>query len=174
MQLDRMQALHGDAGAPAILTREGRRLLAERAERLRADLLPELRLDLDNGGPDRQSAADHQRAASELRRLDWLVNHATIAEDLPDDPALVELGEAVTVQDQYGGVERFLIVHPAEAPLDHTRISSRSPLAQALLGSQVGDEVEVVAPGGAYRCRILAAKRIEPERWHDAGDDSAR
>jgi transcription elongation factor GreA len=102
-----------------------------------------------------------------------LVIHATIAEDLPDDPALVELGEAVTVQDECGGVEQFLIVHPAEASLDHTRISSCSPLAQALLGRQVGDEVGVLAPGGIYRCRILAAERIRPAEFGDADDDQA-
>jgi transcription elongation GreA/GreB family factor len=40
------------------------------------------------------------------------------------------------------------------------RISVRSPLAQALLGHRVGEEVEVAAPTGPYRCRILAAERL--------------
>ncbi|HEV2930834.1 MAG TPA: GreA/GreB family elongation factor [Propionibacteriaceae bacterium] len=88
------------------------------------------------------------------------MDHALIVEDLPDNPAVVELGKAVTVRDDQGVVERFLIVHPIEAPLDDTRISVRSPLPQALLGHRVGEEVEVAAPTGPYRCRILAAERL--------------
>lgn len=47
----------------------------------------------------------------------------------------------MTVRDDQGVVERFLIVHPVEAPLDDIRISVRSPLAQALLGHRAGEEV---------------------------------
>jgi transcription elongation factor GreA len=139
----------GDA-SPLILTRQGRRLLAERAQRLRAAL--------GDPGRDGRGDTDDERAA-ELRRLSWLVEHAADAEDLPDDPEVVELGETVTVQVTGGAPEQFLIVHPVEAPLDTTRISARSPLARALLGRRVGDEVEVDAPSGTYRCRILAAER---------------
>jgi Transcription elongation factor, GreA/GreB, C-term len=103
-----------------ILTRQGRHLLAARARRLRAHVLPELRAAL----------ADRARD---------------------------ERGDAVEIAG--GSPERFLIVHPVEAPLDDTRISAHSPLARALLGRRIGDDVEVHAPGGAYRCRILAAER---------------
>jgi transcription elongation factor GreA len=106
--------------------------------------------------------ADYERAADQLRRLSWLVEHAAHAEDLPDDPARVELGETVTVQVDGGAPERFLIVHPVEAPLDDTRISAESPLARALLGRRIGEHVRVAAPSGAYRCRILAAERATP------------
>jgi transcription elongation GreA/GreB family factor len=44
------------------------------------------------------------------------VDRALIVEDLPDDPAVVELGKAVTVRDGQGVVEQYLIVHPVEAP----------------------------------------------------------
>jgi transcription elongation factor GreA len=168
MEFHSSPALDGDFGAPAILTREGRRLLAERADRLRTHLLTELRVALDQDQRDPQAAVDYQRAATELRQLTRLMDTATIAEDLPDDPALVELGETVTIRDEHGGVDRFLIVHPAEAPLDQTRISARSPLAQALLGHRVGEEVEVNSPAGIYRCRILAAERTAPRRRRDA------
>ena len=60
--------------------------------------------------------ADDERTIAELRRLRWLVDRALIVEDLPDDPAVVELGKAVTVRDGQGVVEQYLIVHPVEAP----------------------------------------------------------
>ena len=36
----------------------------------------------------------------------------------------------------------------------------RSPLAQALLRHRFGEEVEVAAPTGPYRCWILGAERL--------------
>lgn len=92
--------------------------------------------------------ADDERTITELRRLRWLVDRALIVEDLPDNPAVVELGQAVTVRYGQGVVEHDLIVHPIEASPDDTRISVRSPLAQALLGHRVGEEVEVATPAG--------------------------
>ncbi len=149
-----------------ILTQQGRHLLAERAQRLRAHVLPELRATLGDHERDGRGDADYERTVEELRWLSWLVEHAADAEDLPDDPEVVELGETVTVEMAGGGPERFLIVHPVEAPLDDTRISAHSPLARALLGHRIGDEVEVHAPDGTYRCRILAAERspADPRR----------
>ena len=151
----------GDAGT-VILTRQGRRLLAERARQLRARVLPELRAALDDRERDGRVDADYGRALDELRRLSWLVRHAARAEDLPDDPQRVELGELVTVRVEGGPPERFLIVHPVEAPLDDLRISADSPLARALLGRRVGERVTVPAPAGTYRCQILAAERVGP------------
>ena len=42
------------------------------------------------------------------------------------------------------------------------RVSSLSPLGQALLGRRIGDEVDVPAPGGHYRCVIKSATRTAP------------
>ncbi|HEX6674096.1 MAG TPA: GreA/GreB family elongation factor [Actinomycetes bacterium] len=153
----------GDPAA-VVLTRQGRRLLARRAHQLRAHVLPRLRAALDGHERDAHVEAEYQRVVDQLRRLSWLVEHAPDAEDLPDDPATVELGETVTVQVGGGAPEQCLIVHPVEAPLDDVPISADSPLARAVLGRRIGDEVEVAAPAGAYRCRILAADRTAPVR----------
>jgi transcription elongation GreA/GreB family factor len=72
--------------------------------------------DLDDRERGGRVDADDERTITELRRLRWLVDHALIVEDLPDNSAVVELGEAVTARDEKGVVERFLIVHPIEAP----------------------------------------------------------
>jgi transcription elongation GreA/GreB family factor len=50
-------------------------------------------------------------------------------------------------------------VDPAEAGLDTDRISSDSPLATAILGSRVGEDVTVEAPSGPYRATIVESKR---------------
>ncbi len=125
---------------------------------MRGEVLPRLRAALEDPERDGRVDAEYERAVDELRRLAWLVDHATVAEDLAGEPAVVDLGTAVTVLDGQGVMERFLIVHPIEAPLDDVRISVRSPLAQALLGHRAGEEVEVAAPSGPYTCRIVAVE----------------
>jgi transcription elongation GreA/GreB family factor len=55
--------------------------------------------------------------------------------------------------------QRLLMVDPIEAPLDDLNISVESPLGQALIGRRVGDQVEVDAPDGRFRCRILSTGR---------------
>ncbi len=38
-------------------------------------------------------------------------------------------------------------------------VSPDSPLGQALLGAKAGDEVDVAAPRGAWRARVIAVSR---------------
>lgn len=155
---DRLAMPDLDSAAQVMLTREGRRLLGERIRVLRDKVLPELRAALVVLERDGRVEAEFDRAAEELRRLTWALDQAASAEDLVGEPGVVELGTLVTVRAGHGVLERFLIVHPIEAPLDDLRISVRSPLAQALLGHQAGEEVEVAAPSGPYRCRIVAVE----------------
>ncbi|MCR5132148.1 MAG: transcription elongation factor GreA [Prevotella sp.] len=46
------------------------------------------------------------------------------------------------------------IVSPHEANIREGKISIKSPIAQALLGKNVGDEVEVHVPAGVMKLRI--------------------
>ena len=48
----------------------------------------------------------------------------------------------------------YTIASPHEANLREGKISIKSPIAQALLGKKVGDEVEVQVPAGVQRFRI--------------------
>jgi transcription elongation GreA/GreB family factor len=92
--------------------------------------------------------------------LHGILGQAITTEELPpEQPGVVELGDEVTVEFAASETERFLLVDPVEAPLDQLRISVESPLAQALLSRRVGEQVEVRAPSGRYRCRILATRR---------------
>jgi transcription elongation factor GreA len=151
------------AGAPGVpaFTSEGRRWLEARAEHLRQVVVPELLALMEDG--DHSVADEQQRVMRELDGLDDLLARAGAVEDAPDDPALVELGELVTIALEDGSFERYLLVDPYEsAVLGGTRVPSDSPLGRALLGSRVGDEVEVNAPGGTYRCRVAGAERLSP------------
>jgi transcription elongation factor GreA len=71
----------------------------------------------------------------------------------------VEVGDTVTIRLEDGTEEAFVIVHAIEASVDDARISVESPLAKALLGRRVGDNVDVAVPNGTYWCSIVTASR---------------
>lgn len=48
----------------------------------------------------------------------------------------------------------YTIVNPHEADLKEGKISIKSPIAEALLGKRVGDEVEAQVPAGVLRLRV--------------------
>jgi transcription elongation GreA/GreB family factor len=99
---------------------------------------------------------------TELARLTRILGQAMTTHELPpEDPSIVEFGDEVVVEFAAGDTERYLLVDPIEAPLDDLRISVESPLAQALVGRRVGEQVEVDAPAGRYRCRIVTTGRYQ-------------
>ena len=97
-------------------------------------------------------------------------NEATIA-DLEDrlsramviDPTTLSgdkavFGATVTLKDEDGKKVKYQLVGQTEADARVGRISYNSPLGRALIGRQVGDEVEVSAPSGD---RYYELKKIE-------------
>ena len=62
----------------------------------------------------------------------------------------IVFGATVTIIDVETEAESvYRIVGEDEADIADGKISNTSPMARALIGKQVGDEVEVAAPGGA-------------------------
>jgi len=145
--------------APVLLTRHARRVLEAKAHRLRDRVIPELAALLEEPDHDSRLDEDYHRTTRQLADLSALLDRAEPVEVLPDDPRQVELGEAVTVRLEDGTLERYLIVHPAEATLGGLRVSVASPLGAALVGRSIGDDVDVQAPAGTYRCRIVSTER---------------
>lgn len=68
----------------------------------------------------------------------------------------VRFGARVSMEEVETGKEvQYRIVGADEADIGQGLISVTSPVAQALVGKQVGDEVRVMAPGGAKVYEIL-------------------
>ena len=55
---------------------------------------------------------------------------------------------------------KFQIVGEDEADIKEKRLSVNSPLARALIGKQVGDEVEVATPSGGKFYELLKVQYI--------------
>jgi transcription elongation factor GreA len=102
-------------------------------------------------------AAKEAQAHLETRilRLREQVRAAVVVEEATGDD--VRHGRTVDVTDLgKGGSQSFKIVSPNEANPKDGLISSTSPVAQALIGARVGDEVEIQIPAGVRRLRVDA------------------
>ena len=76
----------------------------------------------------------------------------------------VVFGATVTLSDvETEKKMRFRIVGELEGDLKKGLISVTSPIARAVIGKQVGDEVQVQAPGGFRDYEILEVEFIEEE-----------
>lgn len=143
---------------PTYLTEEGRQLLVERIDVV-AGTVAQLQRALDDPESRVDTVDVYRRATQELDRLRSLLARASAIEDLPDDPAVVELGDTVAIRLDDGTAETYIVVDASEAPVEDQRISVQSPLGRALLGNRVGDSIDVPIPAGSYRCTILSAQR---------------
>lgn len=81
------------------------------------------------------------------------------------DPKLIEtdgrcvFGATIELEDGASGdTVVYQIVGDDEADIRQGLVSVNSPIARALIGRAVGDEVEVVAPGGARSFEVLAVR----------------
>jgi transcription elongation factor GreA len=141
-----------------VLTADGRAWLQQRLERAE-QRLTRVEDDLSAERTD-ELLAEHQTLLEQLDEFRAVLDRAVSPGEIDDDPTIVELGDEVDVRFEDGEVETFLFVHPLEAPMDEHRTSADSPLASAILGRRVGDEVTVASPGGSYTCTITDRRRL--------------
>jgi transcription elongation factor GreA len=70
-------------------------------------------------------------------------------------------GATVKLEDLDSGKKiSYKIVSEFEANIDEGLISSGSPVARSLMGKKLGDEVEVITPGGIINYEILAIEFV--------------
>jgi len=105
--------------------------------------------------------ADPQELATVQRDLRWAEGRLQRA--IPVDPAAqapdrVRFGMTVEVKDEEGRVEIYSLVGEDEADAALGKISWVSPLAEALLHAEPGDEVVWRRPAGRKRLEVLAIR----------------
>jgi transcription elongation factor GreA len=88
--------------------------------------------------------------------LEKMLKNASIIQEEKTPSSSVKLGSKVTVRSKGGEKEYYTIVGSAEADPNEGKISNESPVGKALMGKRVGDEVEVRAPAGARKMKIIA------------------
>ncbi len=93
---------------------------------------------------------------SRVRFLNKRLDELEVVDRAPADQDKVFFGAWVTLEDESGEEQRWRIVGPDEFDLQQGRLSMDSPLARALLGKRLDDEVQVNTPSGAQRVIITA------------------
>ena len=59
---------------------------------------------------------------------------------------------------EFNEEDEYTITGSTEADITQNRISNESPMGAALLGAHVGDTVEVAAPDGMIKMKILSVR----------------
>ncbi|NLA57902.1 MAG: transcription elongation factor GreA [Firmicutes bacterium] len=92
-----------------------------------------------------------------IQILENLLGNAKVIDGQEISTDQVRVGHLVRIRDMDTGEEmEFTIVGSVEADPAASRISHRSPVAQALLGRKVGELVNVDAPAGQFVYKILS------------------
>ncbi len=102
---------------------------------------------------------DPHELATVQRDLRWVegrLQRALRVAPMTQAPDRVRFGMTVEVQDEEGRVETYSIVGEDEADAALGKISWVSPLAEALLHAEPGDEVVWRRPAGRKRLEVLA------------------
>ncbi|WP_129576021.1 MULTISPECIES: transcription elongation factor GreA [Sorangium] len=147
------------------MTPEGQARLREEMRRLKEIDLPQVVKDIGTArehGDLSENAEYHaakERQGMIVARISYLEQTLSRAEVI--DPSKlsgskVQFGAKVKLANVDTDEEQsFQIVGPEEADLKLGRISIASPLARALLGHEVGEEVRVMMPAGPRTYEIL-------------------
>lgn len=114
---------------------------------------------------DRSENAEYIYGKKQLREIDQRVRFLrqrlealTVVDSAPSDTARVFFGAWVTLEDVGGQEICYRIVGPDEIADAPAYISLDSPVARALLGKHLDDEVRVAIPGGEIRYIITAIR----------------
>jgi len=114
---------------------------------------------------DRSENGDYIYGKRRLREIDRRVRYLTkrldelqIVERRPDDPEKIFFGAYVTLEDDEGEERTYRIVGPDEFNLREDKLSVDSPLARAMLGKRLDDEVVLNSPEGQKRFYVVEVR----------------
>ncbi len=106
------------------------------------------------------SAKDRQGfIEAQIADLEEKFSRAEVVDIAKLSGSKVQFGATVSLENSDNGKKvSYKIVSEFEANIDDGLISSISPVARALIGKEVGDEVEIQTPGGIINYEILELK----------------
>ena len=107
------------------------------------------------------AAKDEQRDIEALiEQIEKILKNAEVVLDEEIDLDKISIGCLVRVLDvEYDEEEEYKLVGSSEASSLQNKISNESPFGQALIGAKVGDIVEVEAPAGVIKYKVLSIHR---------------
>ncbi len=152
-----------------ILTQEGYDKLEEELNYLktekRAEIADRIKVALGFGDLSENSEYDEAKTAqaeneTRIVELEDKLRHAKIIDQNDINTDTVQVGNIVKVLDmEFDEKIEYQIVGSTEVNLAENKISNESPLGAALLGAKRNNVVEVNAPGGVMKYKILSIKK---------------
>ena len=149
-----------------LLTQEGYDKLEKELEYLRtekrAEVAERIKIALGFGDLSENSEYDEAKTAqaeneAKIADLENKIRYAKIIDESEIDTKTVQVGNVVKVLDmEFDEEETYTIVGSTEVDLNQNRISNESPIGMALLGKRKNNIVEVQAPAGIIKLKILA------------------
>lgn len=172
-----------DEGAPppqgVYLTRAGHARLSEELRQLLKVERPAV-VDIVSwaaGNGDRSENGDYLYGKKRLREIDKRVRFLTrrlraatvVDPSRVSDRGRVFFGATVTYADEDGNERDVTIVGAEEADFARGEVSLHAPIARALMGARLGDEVRMRGPQGVMVVEIVAVRYPPPEGGADGG-----
>ena len=152
-----------------ILTQEGYDNLDKELNYLktekRAEIADRIKVALGFGDLSENSEYDEAKTAQaenevKIAELENKIRHAKIIDEKEIDTDTVQIGNTVKVLDiEFDEKVEYTIVGSTEVDLAENKISNESPLGAALLGAKKNQTVDVNAPAGIIKYKILAIKK---------------
>ena len=152
-----------------ILTQEGFNNIEKELEYLRtekrAEIAERIKVALGFGDLSENSEYDEAKNAQaenevKIAELENKLRYAKIINEKEIDTETVQIGNIVKVLDmEFDEKIEYTIVGSTEVNLAENKISNESPLGEALLGAKKNQTVEVKAPAGVMKYKILSIKK---------------
>ena len=152
-----------------ILTQEGYDKLEEELNHLKTVKRTEIaeRIKVARGFGDLSENAEYDEAKSaqseneeQIAELETKLRNAKVIDAKEIDTKTVQIGNLVKVHDlEFDEDVEYTIVGSTEVNLAENKISNESPMGKALLGKKKGDIVDVEAPEGTIKFKVLAIKK---------------
>ena len=152
-----------------ILTQEGYDKIEKELEFLktekRTEIAERIKVALGFGDLSENSEYDEAKNAQaenegKIAELENKIRHAKIIDEAEIDTKTVQIGNTVKLYDvEFEEEVEYTIVGSTEVNLAENKISNESPLGAALLGAKKNHVVEVNAPAGIMKYKILSIKK---------------
>ena len=113
--------------------------------------------DVRENAPLDAAREQQQMVERRIRQLEHDLERVEIVDASNADTGWVSIGSRVTLHDLDSDQERvFTLVDVREADVSAGKISTVSPIGQALMGRGAGDEVSIATPRGSVQYRIAS------------------
>ena len=147
-----------------VLTQKGLKDLEERLEHLksvtRKEIAEKIKVALSFGDLSENSEYDEAKneqgiVEAEIAEIEATLKNAKVVDEEELSTEHVNIGNTVVLEDENGKTITLFLVGSEEVAMKAQQISDESPIGKACIGKGLNEVVEVEAPAGIRKYRIV-------------------